>query len=39
MMAARVLLPKPIPSLIPAAMAQTFLSDPPSSTPATSLLV
>src|SRR6267143_631111 len=39
MMAARVLLPKPMPSEMPAAMAQTFFNDPPSSTPATSIEV
>ena len=39
MIAARVLEPNPIPSAIPAAIAQTFLSDPPSSTPATSFEV
>src|ERR1051326_4027989 len=37
--AATVLWPRPRPSQIPAAMAITFLSAPPSSTPATSSLV
>ena len=36
--AARGLLPSPSPSRIPAAMAITFLSAPPSSTPTTSSL-
>src|SRR4051794_26751604 len=39
MRAARVLSPKPMPSEIPAAMATTFLSAPPSSQPTTSGLV
>ncbi len=38
MSAARVLWPKPMPSTAPAAIAITFLSAPPHSTPTTSLL-
>ena len=36
--AARLLCPSPSPSQTPAAMAMTFFSAPPSSTPSTSVL-
>ena len=38
-MPARALVPRPIPSAAPAAMAMTFLMAPPISTPTTSMLV